>query len=159
MNHLTRDELIALLRAARKSSERDWIMILLGYSHGFRASEIIGLTPENVRDGFVTVQRLKGSKRTTQALLDRPQEPLLSERAAIEALVRKTDARKRLFPISRMQFWRIIQKHGKSAGLPEHKCHPHILKHTTGMAMIKKGNRVYPSVSRASKHCEYRSVS
>ena len=114
-------------------------MILLGYNHGFRASEIIGLTPENVRDGFVTVQRLKGSKRTTQALLDRPEEPLLSERAAIEALVRKTDARKRLFPISRMQFWRIIQKHGKSAGLPEHKCHPHILKHTTGMAMIKKG--------------------
>jgi len=31
-----------------------------------RASEIVGLTTSNVRDGFLIVQRLKGSLRTVQ---------------------------------------------------------------------------------------------
>jgi site-specific recombinase XerD len=33
-------------------------------------------------------------------------------------------------PMSRKQFWRLMQRYGKRAGLPPKLCHPHILKHS-----------------------------
>ena len=65
MNHLSKQELEALLEAA-KVNHRDYVMIHTAYMHGLRASEIVGLTTSNVRDGFLIVQRLKGSLRTVQ---------------------------------------------------------------------------------------------
>ncbi len=40
MTILTPQETLALLKAARKRSTRDWAMILLAYRHGLRASEV-----------------------------------------------------------------------------------------------------------------------
>ena len=66
MRSLTLPQLLALLAAAKAHLERDWLMILLAFSGGLRASEVIAIKREDVRDGFLTVQRLKGSRRTTQ---------------------------------------------------------------------------------------------
>ena len=43
MTHLTPDELLSVLKAARARSARDWAMVLLAYRHGLRASEVCGL--------------------------------------------------------------------------------------------------------------------
>lgn len=43
MTILTPQEMLDLLKAARKRSARDWAMILLTYRHGLRASEVCGL--------------------------------------------------------------------------------------------------------------------
>jgi integrase len=51
MQHLSKDELLALLREAKASRERDWLMILVGFWHGLRASEVTGLKRDAVRDG------------------------------------------------------------------------------------------------------------
>jgi len=40
---LTPQEMLDLLKAARKRSTRDWTMILLAYRHGLRASEVCGI--------------------------------------------------------------------------------------------------------------------
>ena len=40
MTHLTPDELLSVLKAARARSARDWAMVLLAYRHGLRASEV-----------------------------------------------------------------------------------------------------------------------
>jgi integrase len=48
-------QILALLAAARRKRERDWLMILLAYQHGLRASEVIALTPSNFFDGKITV--------------------------------------------------------------------------------------------------------
>ncbi len=40
MNHLTPNELLAVLKAARTRSARDWWMILLGYRLVLRDSEV-----------------------------------------------------------------------------------------------------------------------
>jgi site-specific recombinase XerD len=137
MEALSKPELLSLLGAARQESERDWLMILVGYWHGLRVSEIIGIKGGSVRDGFLTVDRLKGSLRTTQALVSH-RKSLLSERRALIDFARKTYPNQRLFPISRQHFWRLVRHYGKLAGIPEHKAHPHVLKHSIAMQMIDK---------------------
>jgi integrase len=132
---LTRDELLGILAAAKAKRERDWLMILIGFWHGLRASEVVQLTPDNFHDGFITVQRLKGSKRTTQPLVA-DNNPLLDERQGVFEYLPKFAPEQRLFKVGRQHFWRLFQLHAEQAGLPEHKRHPHCLKHTIGGEMI-----------------------
>ena len=43
-----------------------------------------------------------------------------------------------MFPVSRVWFWKVMQKACADAGIPQHKAHPHVLKHTTAMLTIKE---------------------
>src|SRR5262249_38908463 len=63
--------------------------------------------------------------------------PLLDERQALEKLA--TDGTDRLFPMSRFQFYRKLQRYGREAGIPAAKCHPHALKHTFGRPTYESG--------------------
>jgi len=110
-------------------------MILVAYTHGLRASEVLELTPAQLDGEFLLVERLKGSERTTQPIFDNP-EPLLSERQALIDLVRRTPGNQKLFPVSRKTFWRRMQRYGRAAGLPAHKLHPHALKHSCARQLI-----------------------
>jgi len=128
MHHLTKAEMNGLLAAAKKASARDYAMILLGYTHGLRASEIISLTSENIRDGYLTVARLKGSLKTTQ--------PLSAEEQKALAALGVTEGP--LFGVTRRTLDRKMKQYGAEAGIPEHKCHAHILKHSVAMHSIQK---------------------
>lgn len=138
MKWLTRDELLALLRVARSHSVRDWLLVLVSFSHGLRVSEVISLTKANFRDGHLTVRRLKGSLKTTQALLSNA-EPLLDEKSAIEAYLNTLGPRERLFSITRYGVAFKMKQFCAEAGIPAHKASPHKLKHTTGMLMVQGG--------------------
>src|ERR1700732_2547679 len=135
MQHLSKDALLALLREARAARERDWLMILERFWHGLRASEVTGLKRDALRDGHLIVQRLKGSMRTVQPLVEH-EDPLLSERQPLIDFALKSTLTEPLFPICRQQFWRLVQKYAKAAGIPEHKAHPHVLKHSIAMQTI-----------------------
>src|SRR5579862_2470449 len=143
MEHLTREQLIAVLAQAKVSRDRDWILLLVTFWHGLRASEAIALTPENFADGYLSVQRLKGSLRTTQPLVADESE-LLNERAAVEKWLALHHAAhggdgrgKRLFQVSRFHVYRLMRRCGRLAGLPQHLCHPHVLKHSIAMQSIR----------------------
>lgn len=110
-------------------------MILMAYSHGLRASEVLRLTPDSVKDGLLTVRRLKGSLRTQQPLVA-SEEPLLDEAEAWFDFTLKTPRNQTVFPISRQQFWRLMQRYAEAAGIPERKRHPHVLKHTIALQTI-----------------------
>lgn len=129
MKSLTRDELNRLLDAAEKYSALDALMIRVSFNHGLRVSEAIDLTRTNIVDGHLVVQRLKKSRLTCQPLLS-------DEKDALEQLA-KTDGR--FFPMHRMTVWRKMQRYGAEAGIPQFKCHSHVLKHTTGKLGFNKG--------------------
>lgn len=143
MNHLTREQTASLLRAARRARERDWVLLLVSFWHGLRASEAVALTPANFTLGengiFLDVRRLKGSNRTVQPLIEDPDE-LLNEAQAVRRYLATHAARyddwreRRLFPISRIQFFRLMRRYGREAGLP--RCHPHMLKHSIAKQTI-----------------------
>ena len=69
-DRLTPEELLALLKAARQRSARDWAMILVAYRHGLIASELCGLTfaDLDLKDGSITTARLKCSLKTVRPL-------------------------------------------------------------------------------------------
>lgn len=131
MKSLTKSELDALLATAEKHSEDDALLFLVAFNHGLRVSEVCGLTKDNIVNGFLVVQRLKGSRKTTQPLLPNEKQDLLEL-----AAVRKTGP---LFQISRTTVWRRIKEYGREAGIPEHKLTPHKLKHTTGRLGFEGG--------------------
>ena len=130
MKALTRPQLDALLSAAKSESFMDWLMFLVTFSHGLRVSETLSLTKANIRNGYITVERGKGSMRCEHPLLP-------TEREHLEVLAGTTDGR--LFPVSRTTFWRRMQQYGAKAGLPDFLRHPHALKHTTGRLGFKHG--------------------
>jgi integrase/recombinase XerD len=134
---LTKDELKALLRAAKKKSDRDWLMILVAFWHGLRASEVTQFTADAVKDGYITIERLKGSLRTTQALVVHP-DPIFNERAPLMKLCADSIGNQPIFGITRQHFWRLVKRYAEAAGIPPHKRHPHILKHTIAQQMIEK---------------------
>lgn len=133
MEALSKAQLLALLSAARAHSERDWLMILIAFSHGLRASEVVALQRDDIADGHITVARLKGSLRTVQPLV-RDENPLLDEHPALFAFAH---GKQRLFPIHRQHFWRLMQRYASAAGIPERLRHPHILKHTIALQTIR----------------------
>jgi integrase/recombinase XerD len=150
---LTRDELLAVLGAARAHRERDWLMILVAFWHGLRSSEVTLLQADAIRDGFITVQRLKGSLRTVQPLFEHA-EPLLNERQALLEFARFLLGNQRLFPIGRKHFWTLFRRYARAAGLPAHKQHPHVLKHTIATQMIGSAG-----IENTRQHLGHKSMS
>jgi type 1 fimbriae regulatory protein FimB len=161
MNHLTPDELLILLRIARSHSCRDWTMILLAYRHGFRATEVCGLRLSDIdlKDGYISVQRLKGSLKTTQPLYPHRGVPLLNEVAALRRWLqqRPVDGSDYLFTsqkggrLDRTQFVRLFQRYAVIAGLATEKRHPHTLKHSLASHLVA-GNVNLALVKQALGH-------
>lgn len=135
---LTRDELLGLLGAARERSERDWLIILITFWHGLRASEVIALTGDSFADGKLTVKRLKGSLKTEHELWTHD-NLLLNERKGVFDFLQNLHGNQKLFPITRRRFHQIVRACGELAGIPKSKRHPHALKHTIAMFSIVSG--------------------
>lgn len=110
-------------------------MILVGFSHGLRPSEVVAIKPDDIRDGYLTVQRRKGSNRTTQRLVEHP-DPMLSEVPALIEWAAKSKMGLPIFGIKCRQFQNVVLKHGAPLGIPRHKLTPHKLKHTIAMLSI-----------------------
>jgi hypothetical protein len=106
------DELLALLGAARRARERNWLMILVAYWHGLRASEVTAIQQHDVADGYLTVRRLKGSLKTIQPLIEH-KVALLNERGALERFVASMRPNQKVFPIGRVWFWRLVQRYAR----------------------------------------------
>jgi integrase len=130
MKSFTKSELDAFLAVTEKESSRDALMFRVTFNHGFRVSETLSLTRHNIVDGYVVMQRLKKSRKTTQPLL-------ADERDGLLALAASTEYR--LFPMDRSTYGRKMKYYGAKAGIPAFKCHPHALKHSTGRLGYKGG--------------------
>jgi integrase len=143
---LDETETLALLKAARKHSQRDFTLFLLAYRHGLRASEVATIRMADIADGHLTVHRLKGSLRTVQPIVGHPGEPLLNEERALREWlrIRPNDGSDYLFVsqrggcLSRIQVFRLFQRYATEAGLPLEKRHPHCLKHTLASTLIRR---------------------
>ena len=139
---MNREQVIALLTAAKNHSRRAHAMCLLAIRHGMRCSEVTGLRLQdlNLKESWIRVERLKGSLTTVQSLDRHPGIPLLDEFKVLSAWMRerKNDGTEFVFTSShggrmnRSTFFRLWQRLAKQAGLPSNLHHPHVAKHTTG---------------------------
>lgn len=136
MAYLSEEQLKTLLRSV--PVDRWQLMLLVTYWHGMRVSETLSLTPQDVRSGYLTINRLKGSKSTTQPLIHHP-DPLLNESTRLTALAQSVPIGEFLFPISRRGVHKMMQRYGLKAGLPGPLLHPHSLKHSIAKHGLKRG--------------------
>ena len=162
MQALTEREILAVLKIASES-KRNLAMILLGFKHGLRASEVCGLktTDIDLKNGIITIRRLKGSLKSSQDLLDVPGQPLLSEKRVLRAWLEERETyRDRsdfLFlsqkggKLDRSAFFRMFQSTAERAGLPVAKRHPHCLKHSLGFFLVEQGVSL-PSIQQTLGH-------
>jgi integrase len=161
MIFLTPEETLAVLKAARARSVRDWAIILLAYRHGLRASEVCSLKLADIdlKAGSISVRRLKGSLHTVQPLYQHRGQPLLNEVFALRAWLRSrpADGSGFLFTsqkggkLGREQVFRVFQKVAELAGLPPNKRHPHVLKHSLASHLVA-GNVNLAHVRKALGH-------
>jgi type 1 fimbriae regulatory protein FimB len=140
--HLTPAEVDRLINAARgrgRYGQRDAAGILLGFTHGLRVSELVGLTWDQVdlRDGVIHVQRLKNGRPSTQ--------PLSGQEVRVLRQLRRDwpDGRfvlqtERGGPWTAAGFRKMLARTGQAAGF-DWPVHPHQLRHATGYALANKG--------------------
>jgi site-specific recombinase XerD len=149
MKFLESTELLALLKAAKARSNRDWAMLLLTYRHGMRASEVCGLKLSDVdlKTQTITFQRAKGSMKSMQPLDKLAGQPLMNERAALRLWLadraERQDPSDSLFvsqkggALKPNGFWRLFKSVCADAGINGRSCHS--LKHTRASLMIQGG--------------------
>ena len=141
--HLTEAEVEKLMSATKNNryGHRDATMILVGYRHGLRASELTDLRWDQVdfTNGSMHVRRVKQGSPSTHPIrgdelralrrLQREQEPkspfvFTSERGS---------------PFTTAGFARMLERAGVEAKLG-FKAHPHMLRHACGFALANKGH-------------------
>ena len=151
MRYLTIDEIKSLNRQI--PNERQRLAVLVAFEHGLRISELINLTKENIKDGYISVQRLKGSLKTVQPYVKHP-DPELDESEPLRNLYKELKPGERLFPWTRNGMHKMMQRAGKRAGIPEHKLHFHALKHSCAMVSIDK-----IGIQRVRQYLGHKSIS
>ena len=146
-------QLERFLQAAKAYGPREHAMFLFAVAHGARASEICNLriADLNFKSEQVHVARLKGSLDSTQTLLRVKGSALFNEGAVLKAWldVRKPDADDFVFNsqkstrLSRITVYKLFREIARCAGLPESLQHPHVLKHTAAMLMVRAGANAF----------------
>jgi integrase/recombinase XerC len=115
------------------------MIMLIGFWHGLRVSEILGLRSKDIQHGYIKVQRKKGSLATLQPYVLH-KDPLLSEFEGLKELA-KLPPDQKLFPMTRDAVLKMMTRLNKRLlGLP--KCSPHMLKHTIAHVMLDGGKSI-----------------
>src|ERR1035437_1039760 len=141
--YLTDAEVERLTNAAKDNryGHRDATMILMGYRHGFRSSELVDLRWDQIDfdNATLAVRRVKRGSPSTHPIqgdelralrkLQRDQEPkspfvFTSERGS---------------PFTTAGFARLVERAGEAAELG-FKAHPHMLRHACGFALANRGH-------------------
>ena len=153
VSYMDNHQLERFLRGAKEYGPREHAMFLFAVAHGARASEICNLriVDLNFKAEQVHIARLKGSLDSTQTLLRVKGSALFNETAALKAWldVRKPDADDFVFnsqkapQLSRITVYKIFRAIARAAGLPESMQHPHVLKHTAAMLMVRAGANAF----------------
>ena len=153
MRDLSKEQISALLTAARRRRERDWLMILVSYHHGLRVSELLQLTGSSITKDFIKIDSLKASEPAVQALIHSA-DPLFSEVPALFDYSKNCRPNQRLFKLTRQRAWQLMKEYAEIADVPLHKAFPHALRHSCGRQLIDK-----IGIHRTQKYMRHKSMS
>jgi len=139
--YLSSAEIDSLMAAARKITRhghRDATLILLGYRHGLRVSELVSLRWQQVdlQQGVLHVTRAKNGTPSTHPLRG-------PELRALRRLERDYSGTyvfcsERKGPLTPAAVRKIVKRAGKAANLGI-DIHPHMLRHSCGYYLANKG--------------------
>jgi integrase len=136
--HLSKDEVLALCKAARSNRQgaRDAAAIWLAFNHGLRVSELADLRWSDVQwqERRLMVRRLKGSQSGEHPLTEHDKRFLGPLRAKGQ---RPAD---RVFAITAAGFRKMLARLALPAELAALNPHPHMLRHACGYDMVGRAD-------------------
>ncbi len=144
---LTQDEVRNLMSAVAESRtcERDRCLILLGFRHGMRISELLDLRLHDLdlTGGRISIRRLKNGFSTVHPLM--PDEcDAINEWLAVRQKWKNALTEGAIFisqrgtRLSRQHAYRLIRGYGERAGTSV-AVHPHMLRHACGYELAERG--------------------
>jgi site-specific recombinase XerD len=135
--HLTEHEVERLIRVAKgnRHGHRDATMILIGFRHGLRVSELCDLQWSSIefQTATIHVRRVKGGHEATHPLLGDELRELKRQSASPFVF-----ASERAGPFTPSGFAKLLARAGAEAKIG-FKVHPHMLRHACGYALANKG--------------------
>ncbi|MFZ4221432.1 tyrosine-type DNA invertase [Enterobacter ludwigii] len=144
--YLTQNEIERMIQATvgARNGLRDRCMILMGFFHGLRISELTGLKLMDIDllRGTIFIRRLKNGFSTVHPL--RPEERTLLSTWIPKRPTPLYEEEGWLFPggkgkkISRQSVYKIIRRYGELSGLSI-PVHPHMLRHACGYELAEQG--------------------
>jgi len=140
--HLTSKEMERLIKAAKQNGrhgDRDSTLILMGFRHALRVSELVDLRWSQVDfEGYsLHVNRRKNGRPSTHPLTG-------DETRALRKLRKRYGDSEYLFvterqtPLTTSSVRKIVARAGEKAKL-ELSVHPHMLRHSTGFYLANNG--------------------
>ena len=139
---LSKQELLMLLAAAKAHRERDWLMILVCFWHGLRASDLVSFQRDAIADGYLRIRGRDGSDRIEHLLVEHPL-PLLNEKDALIEFAQLADDGVPIFNVCRRRVDQLMKRYCAQAGIPAHLAHAQTLRHTVARLSIESGGIEY----------------
>lgn len=145
--YLTAHEVSGMMDAVRSGNNgaRDYCLILLGFRHGMRISELLALRYQDMdlEAGRISIQRLKNGFSTIHPLMPDELEAIRIW-TRVRSAWRGADTTEAVFlsrkggPMSRQQAYRIVRGAGELAGTVTATT-PHMLRHACGYELAERG--------------------
>ena len=136
--HLSRDEVLVLVKAARANryGARDAAAIWIAFNHALRVSELVDLRWSDIRwqERKIMVRRLKGSSSGEHPLTEQDKRFLGPLRGKGQ---RPSD---RVFGITAAGFRKMLARLELPADLAALNPHPHMLRHACGYDMVGRAD-------------------
>jgi integrase len=140
--YLTDSEVARLIAAAERNryGHRDAAMVLVGYRHGLRASELVTLRWDAIdfAHGRLHVSRLKGSSESVHPLSGRELRALRRLKREQQPVSPFIFTSERGAPFTSAGFRKMIARLGAAAGFG-FPVHPHMLRHACGYQLANRG--------------------
>src|SRR6516165_5972460 len=135
--YLTEGEVERLIRATKTT--RDAMMILMGYRHGLRVSELVGLQWRqlDLDTGHFRVRRAKHGEDAIHPLGGREIRGLRKIRREQPVEFRFVFDNGRGETMTRNGFYKLLARAGAAAGIPN--ISPHTLRHACGFKLVNQG--------------------
>ena len=153
ISYMNDEQLERFLRAAKEFGQREYAMFLCAVAHGMRCQEICELTWDdiNMHTNQVRIRRVKGSLESLQDMLKEKGKPLYDERAALLEWkkLRADDTGNYVFnsqksvKLNRVTVFKLFREISRKADLPPALQHPHVLKHTLALKLVRSGSNAF----------------
>jgi len=154
-SHLTAEELLRLTESYRKRFEvprgrryrrreraRHWVIFLLLRYTGARVSEVLAVDDRrdlDFRESMVKLPNLKRHRRAGRVRSRMVPLPPVVFGEIGRVLAEFPQLRGRLFACHRSTVYRYFRARAEEAGIPPHLSHPHVLRHTRALELLRAG--------------------
>lgn len=132
-DYLEREQVDAILNAAKIANHRDYLLIRVLWRTGIRVSELINIKPGDIEwnNQVVNITKAKRGKQR-RVLLDEETLKMLSD----YILALNTPEDRPIFGLTSRQIRYIVKRYGNTIGLD---VHPHTLRHSFAIHLVRSG--------------------